>query len=208
MHWFTADVYRSTYEETINPLPAKCEWEVQDDFVAVQPPLMNKRQAGRPRENKRIPSRGEQVTQGNCSRCGGQGHHRDRCRSPMPSQMSSRSRELGTNNEFQAAPTYVDPAYFRDYIIDTTGQASSTTRGWGTNNHNHQSPNYVDHATITGQASIRKHSHCYELSNPPVKFPKDSQINITIGERRPSDLYPSKVPQKSLSRGLSPKKRE
>jgi hypothetical protein len=120
LNWFSKDVYRDTYRETVNPLGDQSDWEIPDNYVPIKPPLMNKRQAGRPRQNNRIPSRGETVTPPFCSRCRMEGHHRDSCRTPMPSQMSSARR----NNNVFSPNVYVDLENFRNYVVDATTQPS------------------------------------------------------------------------------------
>ncbi|KAI3761978.1 hypothetical protein L1987_52401 [Smallanthus sonchifolius] len=79
LNWFSTEFYRGTYQEIVNPLPDQTEWEISQDYFPIQPPLMNKRQAGRPRENRRIPSVGEVVTPSFCTRCRNEGHTRVSC---------------------------------------------------------------------------------------------------------------------------------
>ncbi|XP_022031177.1 uncharacterized protein LOC110932128 [Helianthus annuus] len=63
MSCYTNEVYKSTYEEHINPAHDKSEWEIPDGLVNLQPPpLITKRLAGRPKENKRILLLGEDPT--------------------------------------------------------------------------------------------------------------------------------------------------
>ncbi|XP_021998068.1 uncharacterized protein LOC110895088 [Helianthus annuus] len=87
---YSNEVYKKTYEEAINPLPHKSEWEIPEDLINVRPPHMTKRQSGRPRANNRILSRGEEPTPLYCGRCKTHGHHRDVCSAPIPSQQRSR----------------------------------------------------------------------------------------------------------------------
>ncbi|XP_021985536.1 uncharacterized protein LOC110881641 [Helianthus annuus] len=87
---YSNEVYKKSYEEAINPLPHRSEWETPEDLINLQPPHMTKRQASRPRENHRILSHGEEPTPLYCSWCNSYGHHRDVCRQPMPSEIRTR----------------------------------------------------------------------------------------------------------------------
>ncbi|XP_076919449.1 uncharacterized protein LOC143580247 [Bidens hawaiensis] len=61
MDYYKKDILVASYSEPINPVSNESEWVVPDDFTPLLPPHMDRRQAGRPRENKRIPSRGEET---------------------------------------------------------------------------------------------------------------------------------------------------
>ncbi|XP_052621443.1 uncharacterized protein LOC128127114 [Lactuca sativa] len=76
--YFT-ETLRKTYEESVNPLPSPSEWEIPDDLMIVKPPIMERRQPGRPRNNDRIPSQGERPIRHECSTCGHFGHTRNDC---------------------------------------------------------------------------------------------------------------------------------
>ena len=89
MPFYSNEVFKKTYEEVINALPHRSEWETPAFDINLQPPHITKRQAGRPRENNRILSAGEEPTRTYCSRCKTYGHHRDRCSAPASSQSKS-----------------------------------------------------------------------------------------------------------------------
>ncbi|KAK9065818.1 hypothetical protein SSX86_015219 [Deinandra increscens subsp. villosa] len=113
MVWFTRDVYKLTYTHSIKPLPDESEWERPHHLIKLLPPLMNKRQSGRPRANKRIPSQGEEITQVSCTRCGEAGHHRDTCQKPMPSQVLKQSDPC----EAHQGPINVEQSDFREFPL-------------------------------------------------------------------------------------------
>ncbi|XP_021974580.1 uncharacterized protein LOC110869648 [Helianthus annuus] len=116
---YSNEVYKKTYEEAIYPLPHRSEWETPEDLINLQPPHMTKRQAGRPRENNRILSRGEEPTPLYCSRCNSYGHHRDVCRQPMPSEVRTRKhpdkgkgKETDNPDDFTQSPAdYMYPSF-------------------------------------------------------------------------------------------------
>jgi len=103
--YFHASVHRQTYAEEINPLPTRNEWHDPGNLMYVRPPIMNKRQPGRPKNCDRIPSVGEGPINKVCSRCLQKGHTRRRCTAfaPAPTEQSTRksgnrSNKTTTNN--------------------------------------------------------------------------------------------------------------
>ncbi|XP_022032450.1 uncharacterized protein LOC110933539 [Helianthus annuus] len=116
---YSNEVYKKTYEEAIYPLPHRSEWETPEDLINLQPPHMTKRQAGRPRENNRILSGGEEPTPLYYSRCNSYGHHRDVCRQPMPSEIRTRKdpdkgkgKETDDPDHFTQSPSdYIYPSF-------------------------------------------------------------------------------------------------
>ncbi|KAK1416394.1 hypothetical protein QVD17_32185 [Tagetes erecta] len=113
VHWFRSEVHRATYAESVYSVPDPLNWEIPEDFSKIATPHMNKRQAGRPPENKRIPSKGEDSRPRECSRCHAIGHTRDRCRRPLSSEVGSSSRSIKQTN-------FVNSENFRQYIIENT----------------------------------------------------------------------------------------
>ncbi|KAK1414608.1 hypothetical protein QVD17_30356 [Tagetes erecta] len=113
VHWFRSEVHRATYAESVYPVHDPLNWEILEDFSEIATPHMNKRQAGRPPENKRIPSKGGDSRPRECSRCHAIGHTRDRCRKPLSSQVGSSSRSIKQTN-------FVNSENFRQYIIENT----------------------------------------------------------------------------------------
>ena len=94
---YKIDNYQNTYEESVYPLPEARDWEVPHDFMVVNPPLMDKRQAGRPRNTNRIPSQGEEPIRRKCSRCGSTTHTARNCSALVPMRANNsrrRSRNL------------------------------------------------------------------------------------------------------------------
>ncbi|XP_024042032.1 uncharacterized protein LOC112099154 [Citrus clementina] len=83
-YYYSSDAWVLAYPETIYPVGPQEGWDVSGDVGAheVHPPL-EKRSSGRPKNN-RIPSRGEEKVPRKCSRCGGCGHNRLKCMTPMP----------------------------------------------------------------------------------------------------------------------------
>nr|KAJ0195675.1 hypothetical protein LSAT_V11C700383390 [Lactuca sativa] len=57
---YKMETYRNTYEEPVYSLPEPCDWEIPADMMVVKPPIVDTRQASRPRNRNRIPSQGEE----------------------------------------------------------------------------------------------------------------------------------------------------
>ncbi|XP_022013727.1 uncharacterized protein LOC110913190 [Helianthus annuus] len=111
---YSKEVYKKTYEESINPLPHRSEWVIPEGLGSVLPPNITKRQSGRPKENKRILSRGEEPVPVYCSRCRTYGHVRDVCLDPMKSQIrSQKSSGKGKEKETETQSSTDDifPSY-------------------------------------------------------------------------------------------------
>ena len=78
--FFTSEMWKEVYKETIYPVPAFERWEVPDTVLdrACLPPVV-RRKSGRPRK-KRIPSRGEyRGPRRRCGSCGAVGHNSRNC---------------------------------------------------------------------------------------------------------------------------------
>ena len=102
-HFATEDykmgTYRSTYVEAVFPLPEQRDWEVPDDLMVVYPPVMDTRQAGRPKNKNRIPSQGEERQPRHCSRCGSTTHNVARCGEILPmNPKKTRKSRAGTGS--------------------------------------------------------------------------------------------------------------
>ncbi|GJU52069.1 probable purine permease 11 [Tanacetum coccineum] len=61
------------------------EWDQPDGLITVLPPVMDKRQPGRPHNCYRFRSKGEQITLKSCTRCFKGGHNHRDCPSVVPS---------------------------------------------------------------------------------------------------------------------------
>lgn len=72
------------YAEPINPVGHQSEWKVAETAMKVLPPKKGAPKVGRPKSQKRIPSRGEEERHPRCSRCGITGHNRLQCSSQLP----------------------------------------------------------------------------------------------------------------------------
>ncbi|GKB57619.1 putative ubiquitin-protein ligase [Tanacetum coccineum] len=84
---FKTSVWRASYNEVIYDVGHPSEWDKPDGLITVLPPVMDKRQPGRPRNRDRFRSKGEQITQKSCTRCFKGGHNRRDCPSVVPSQI-------------------------------------------------------------------------------------------------------------------------
>lgn len=82
--WFRIETYRAAYAELVYPVGSPTEWEYPEEVMTVKPPIMQKRQAGRPRNRDRIPSRGEEPIRKTCTNCQMTGHTRNNCPTPLP----------------------------------------------------------------------------------------------------------------------------
>ncbi|PWA84900.1 hypothetical protein CTI12_AA152370 [Artemisia annua] len=122
--WFSQTTLKRTYQQLVHPL--KEPWETPGDVQVVLPPAIVKRQPGRPKENQRIRSQGEEPRIVRCSRCGVAGHYRDACREPLPSQNVRRTAT--TNNEPDACEEmdYDQNDASMDDVMDYSQYTSST----------------------------------------------------------------------------------
>ncbi|PWA49782.1 hypothetical protein CTI12_AA480450 [Artemisia annua] len=122
--WFSQTTLKRTYQQLVHPL--KEPWETPGDVQVVLPPAIVKRQPGRPKENQRIRSQGEEPRIVRCSRCGVAGHYRDACREPLPSQNVRRTTT--TNNEPDACEEmdYDQDDASMDDVMDYSQYTSST----------------------------------------------------------------------------------
>ncbi|XP_071700457.1 uncharacterized protein [Rutidosis leptorrhynchoides] len=81
--YFHTETYKSAYMEDINPLDHISEWIDPGHLQTVRPPLVTKRQSGRPKSTARIPFQGEDKdnfkSKRKCSRCLEPGHTRSTC---------------------------------------------------------------------------------------------------------------------------------
>ena len=82
-NWFMKTTLKATYEPLIFPTGDVSTWETPDNIQVVEPPIMDKRPAGRPKNKDRIRSRGEEPRQISCGRCGVVGHNRATCKQPL-----------------------------------------------------------------------------------------------------------------------------
>ena len=82
-HWFKKTTLKATYEPLIFPTGDVKRWETPNNIQIVEPPVMGKKQAGRPKNKDRIRSRGEEPRQISCGRCGVVGHNRTTCKQPL-----------------------------------------------------------------------------------------------------------------------------
>nr|GFA47355.1 hypothetical protein [Tanacetum cinerariifolium] len=76
---FKTSVWRASYNEVIFDVGHPSEWDQPDGLIIVLPPVMDKRQPGRPRNRDRLRSKGEQITPKSCTRCFKGGHNRRDC---------------------------------------------------------------------------------------------------------------------------------
>ncbi|CAI9274110.1 unnamed protein product [Lactuca saligna] len=70
--------------DPVYPLPELCDWEIPTEMMVVKPPIMDTRQAGRPRNRNRIPSQGEEPIVRRCSRCDSTTHNAATCLTLVP----------------------------------------------------------------------------------------------------------------------------
>lgn len=81
--WFLRITLKKTYEGLFNHVEDVSQWEAPDDLQTVLPPIIVKRQAGRPKKKDRIRSQGEEPKRKQCTRCGATGHDRGSCSMPL-----------------------------------------------------------------------------------------------------------------------------
>ncbi|GKB76280.1 transposase, MuDR, MULE transposase domain protein, partial [Tanacetum coccineum] len=90
--WFTKTTLKDTYQELVYPLKDPKLWETPNDLQVVLPPIMNKRPAGRPKNKDRIRSTNEAPTLASCTRCSMNGHNRNGCNQPFPTNDATTKR--------------------------------------------------------------------------------------------------------------------
>ena len=66
------------------PLADEADWVNPSNLQKVLPPVLGKRQAGRPKNKDRIRSKNEEPKENKCGRCGSKGHTREACMKPVP----------------------------------------------------------------------------------------------------------------------------
>lgn len=88
-NWFMKTTVKATYEPLIFPTGDVSTWETPDNIQVVEPPIMDKRPAGRPKNKDRIRSQGEEPRQISCGRCGVVGHNRATCKQPLMRKKSN-----------------------------------------------------------------------------------------------------------------------
>lgn len=81
--WFFRITLKNTYEGLFNPVQDVSTWEGPDDLQRVLPPVIVKRQSGRPKNKDRIRSQGEEPKRKQCTICGATGHERGSCSMPL-----------------------------------------------------------------------------------------------------------------------------
>ncbi|CAI9280984.1 unnamed protein product [Lactuca saligna] len=81
---YKMETYRSMYEDPVYPLPELCDWEIPVEMMIVKSPIMDTRQAGRPRNRNRISSQGEEPIVRRCSRCDSTKHNAATCPELVP----------------------------------------------------------------------------------------------------------------------------
>lgn len=82
-HWFKKTTLKATYDPLIFPIGEVSSWETPNNIQVVEPPVMDRRPAGRPKNRERIRSKGEAPRQISCGRCGVVGHNRATCKQPL-----------------------------------------------------------------------------------------------------------------------------
>ncbi|KAK0601402.1 hypothetical protein LWI29_023913 [Acer saccharum] len=83
-HYYHKETLATAYGSSIYPVGPMEEWDVPDDIQSrVVLPPKGRKPRGRPAK-KRKPSRGEEIVQRKCGRCGVVGHNRQKCKAPIP----------------------------------------------------------------------------------------------------------------------------
>ncbi|KAJ9542643.1 hypothetical protein OSB04_029149 [Centaurea solstitialis] len=96
--YYMTELYKATYHGVIKPVgPAETWHYPQNPLPTVLPLLIIKRPVGRPKGNKRRPSRGESRSQQKCPRCEEYGHISSQCPwIPNSARGSSQLEPIGT----------------------------------------------------------------------------------------------------------------
>ncbi|PWA82330.1 hypothetical protein CTI12_AA176610 [Artemisia annua] len=82
--WFTKTNLKGTYHEMVFPLPDQQNWHNPGNLPKLKPPVMVKKQSGRPKNKDRLPSKNEEPKVKQCGRCGRKSHTREACMQPLP----------------------------------------------------------------------------------------------------------------------------
>ncbi|XP_071727070.1 uncharacterized protein [Rutidosis leptorrhynchoides] len=104
--YFTTETYKAAYIDDIQPLDHISEWVDPGKIPTVRPPLLQKRQSGRPKSTARIPSKGEDKdnfkSNRKCSRCLQYGHYRSLC--PSPYDLSGQTQKSRSKSNTKPKP--------------------------------------------------------------------------------------------------------
>ncbi|PWA45733.1 hypothetical protein CTI12_AA515000 [Artemisia annua] len=104
--WFNKTTLKATYEPLIFPVGEVSSWETPNNIQVIEPPLMDRRPAGRPKNKDRIRSQGEEPRQISCGRCGVVGHNQATCKQPLMKQKrGSKSSTRGTQRSSGSSQT-------------------------------------------------------------------------------------------------------
>ncbi|KAL4566739.1 hypothetical protein LXL04_030862 [Taraxacum kok-saghyz] len=92
----------------LTQMSAPVDWEIPEDLMTVNVPVMEVPKPGRPKNKDRIPSQGKGPIIRKCSRCQKSGHRRDNCPAPVPRYSGESSRQRTKSNTIQATTTETD----------------------------------------------------------------------------------------------------
>nr|KAJ0191556.1 hypothetical protein LSAT_V11C800423080 [Lactuca sativa] len=86
--------------EAIYPLPEPCDWGIPNEMMVVKPPIMDTRQAGRPKNRNCIPPQGEEPIVRRCSICDSTTYNATTCPTfvPMKQNKSRKSNSASCSN--------------------------------------------------------------------------------------------------------------
>ncbi|PWA68719.1 hypothetical protein CTI12_AA302420 [Artemisia annua] len=107
-YWFKKTTLKGTYEGKMYPLKEMKMWSTPGDLQVVKPPYIVKRQSGRPKDNKRILSQGEEPRRYSCGRCGVVGHTRANCNMALV----NKKRPSSPHTNVQSQPNPSNPNMF------------------------------------------------------------------------------------------------
>nr|KAJ0185789.1 hypothetical protein LSAT_V11C900496830 [Lactuca sativa] len=128
---YKIETYWSTYEEPVYPVPEPCDWEIPSEMMVVKPPIMDTRQAGKPRNRNRIPLQGEDPIVRRCSRCDSTTHNAVTCLALVlmkPKKARTNSVPSGSNTKGKGKGTQMTQETIETHGTQETCWTSGTQR--------------------------------------------------------------------------------
>nr|KAJ0193782.1 hypothetical protein LSAT_V11C800423940 [Lactuca sativa] len=122
-----------TYEEVVYPLPEHGDWEVPNDLMVVNPPIMEIRQARRLKHTNYIPSQGEEPKIRRYSRCHSTTHNARTCKEiVLKKQNKSRKRSRASGSGTKAREDEGTQATENQWKQEAKIQGTHETENLGT----------------------------------------------------------------------------
>nr|KAJ0185945.1 hypothetical protein LSAT_V11C900456020 [Lactuca sativa] len=151
-----------TSKVAVYSLSELSDWEVSDDLMVVNPPVMEIRQAGRPKNTNRIPSQGEEPKIRRCSRCHNTAHNARTRKEIVPNNQSKMGQKPKKRNRRKRPKT-------NDIMIHRTNGRNipdiNGSNGQTTNGHNRMNINGSSSQTTNGHNRLNINGSRSHITN-------------------------------------------